>query len=147
MNTILTYLRTLRHGNIVSKAFNRKTYLVTHQHYLRGSSSLFYVWSGESLSAGMNFKNNNISYGFDFYENTFDFTYGVAHDPFKIYQKSPPLLSVAKIFDMPYDNTEEVMFQQSLVNDMGQFGLQEALEMVKIKNAYFGRLALETKTK
>jgi hypothetical protein len=136
MNTILTYLRTLNHPNIVNRAIVNKTKLVSHQSYR--NSTLMYVLSDGCISCLMTFKDGTRSYGFDLYEHTYDFTRGEAHNPYNLYRKNPPLKSVVVIFDLEYTNIEETLFQQSLVHDLGQFGIKEAEMLVRLRNTYFG---------
>lgn len=86
----------------------------------------------------MTFKDGTKSYGFDMYEKTYDFTRGESLDPYKLYRKNPPLVAVATIFDLEYTDIEETLFQQSLVHDLGQFGIKEAEMLVRLRNTYFG---------
>ena len=48
------------------------------------------------------------------------------------------LKSTCKLLEIPYTDFEEMIFQQSLIQDLGMFGAQEAEQILKLRNKLFG---------
>lgn len=137
-NTVLTYLRKIKHPVIQ----NRIKAVI--------SGNCYAYWSTESSGFIVRMKNNSYEFELEFkhgqekyhiYLNPTSFSMvRKCVDKFYDYtgypMKTPKV--VAELENIAYNDFEAMIFQHSLLGELGMFGVQEAKMLLQLRNIYFG---------
>lgn len=138
-NTVLTFLRKIKHPNIVH-VVNATTSDRWYSHWASGAGASFLARRRKNgnISISLHFKLGQERYEITLTPSHFTM---IRHRPksydYVGYQRLPQE-KVAELIELPYNDFESMIFQQSLVGDLGMFGADEAFALYKLRNVYFG---------
>lgn len=151
-DTVLTSLRKLNHPTMIQRIKSVKERLIWTDHSSFRSATISYRYFTRAGIAGLDvtlgFHHTQEMYEFYMFDDAFYMDrlrtskyLEYVHDKNTIDYKK-----VAELVDIKYTNLEEMIFQQSLLHDLGMFGAQEAEQISKLSNQIFGEQR-ESKTK
>lgn len=138
-DTILTNLKKITHPNIIRRVASSGTNSIIF-HNSKNLLSYSLSTKGDVFSILMVFHHHQEEYWFRLNKNYFDLMRRKISGP---YQEYPAIGNirvkiVAELNNIEYNNHESMIFQQSLLGDLGMFGVQEADMLNKIRNIYIG---------
>ncbi|EHX8550635.1 hypothetical protein K3335_003627 [Salmonella enterica] len=146
MNTVLTYLRTMNHPTTLDaiRKYRGDPKWRTHTYWTRASTELLFRMfthaNIEGMDVQLSFHQGQEKYMFHLFEDEFimkryrvDGKYADIVTP-----KTLGEVNQVAIITHAYTDFEELIFQESLLNDLGMFGTQEAEQLLKLRNNIFG---------
>lgn len=138
-NTVLTFLRKAKHPNVVNFARKQSAHK-WYSHWSPGRSNMMVrIRTNGNVEFILSFKDYQDKYTFTLTPSHFSM---IHHRPEKFYDyvgyKMPTAIKVAELIELPYNDFESMIFQQSLLGDLGMFGADEAFALYKLRNIYFG---------
>lgn len=136
-DTVLTLLRKIKHPNIQSILKNPVFGCYPRW---RNEHSRFTVHKKiNEFEIGMAFKYGQETYSIFLYPDTFSLVRKRV-DKFNDYTGfafREPLNVVADVVHLEYNDFEAALFQQSLLGELGMFGVQEAEVLLQLRDIYF----------
>lgn len=138
-NTVLTFLRKAKHPNIQHNVKSHGPHK-WYSHWSSGKSGmLIRQHSNRELELSLYFKDSQDKYGIHITPEHFSMFHRrcVEFDESVVYQSKPTYV-VAELIELQYNDFEAMIFQQSLLGNLGMFGADEAFELYKLRNIYIG---------
>lgn len=135
-NTVLTYLRKIKHPEIVRRVVmtNESKW---YQHNSFGASNFRARRAEDFYEFALEFKSSQEIY----YITLRPTTYSMGRkcvDKFYDYVNFREPKVVADLYRLEYNDFEATIFQHSLLGELGMFGTQEAEMLLQLRNIYFG---------